>query len=686
MHTTKSGKSARSRRLLPVLIVSVTAFGTALAGALPGPAGGAAGGVEAPRRSPEEVGAADVSAASTDTAAPVAVSADGTTRVIVGLDAAQTPEHELDARGAFAQRVEIAVAQDDLADELSGTDATVVREIDAAPYSVVEASPEVLDDLENSPIVTSVEPDRLLEASLNSTTPLVGADAAQAEGYDGTGATVAVLDTGVDRTHPYLSGRVVREACFSYNACPNRGSAQTGTGSARPCSYGAGCWHGTHVTGIAAGKDQSGGTYTGVAPGADIFAIQVFSPVGGYVLDRWGTLHAVGVADEMSGWSSGGFPAWDIARSFALRDSDGGYILDAWGGLHRAGDAPALGGGPYWKGWDIARGLVLRPDGNGGYVMDGWGGLHRVGNAPPLSGAPYWSGWDIARDVALHPDGGGYTLDGWGGIHEWGGAPKLAGGPYWKGWDIARGLELTADGTGAWIVDAWGGRHAVGTAPSLGSGAYWPGWNIARDVAAVPEATAYTSDLLAALSHVYAQRNTFAKPIASVNMSLGGGLYPVFPWEPATCNDVSPSVTTVLSNLRSAKIAPVAASGNQGSSWQMNFPGCVSHAVSVGATNDSDAIASYSNSGSALDLFAPGQSVVSSVPDFWSTLNPPRGSSNGTSMATPHVAGAFAVLRDKAPAASVSAMLTSLKSHGPWISWDLLSRRRLQLDEALDDF
>lgn len=618
-------------------------------------------------------------------AAEVAVGPDGTARVIVGLDVDATPEHELDPAGAFAQRIEIAVAQDDLDDGLAGTGAETVREIEGLPYVAVEATPEALAALEESPAVASVEPDLLLYASLDSTTPIMGADAAQGMGYDGSGQTIAILDNGVDRTHPFFSGRVVKEACFSHSACPNGGSTQTGTGAARPCSFGDGCWHGTHVAGIAAGDDPNGDLYTGVAPGADVFAVQVFSPVGGYVLDRWGTLHTLGVADPMSGWNSGGFPNWDIARSFVLRDAGGGYILDAWGGLHRAGSAPVMGGGPYWQGWDIARGLALRSDGNSGYVMDGWGGLHRVGGAPVIGGAPYWSGWDIARDVALHPDGGGYTLDGWGGIHEWGGAPKLSGGPYWPGWDIARGLELTADGTGAWVVDAYGGRHGVGTAPSLGGGSYWPPWSIARDVAAVPSATAYTIDVVAGLNHVYQQRNSPGlDPIAAVNMSLGGGLY--F----GTCDSstgVEGAMTTALSNLRAVGIAPVAASGNQGSTSSMNFPACISHAISVGATKDDDSIASFTNLGSVfgapVDLLAPGKGVVSAVPGFWSSASPPRGSSDGTSMATPHVAGAFAVVRDKAPAATVNAMLTSFKNNGAVIQ---TFYRRLQLDASLDDF
>jgi subtilisin family serine protease len=91
----------------------------------------------------------------------------------------------------------------------------------------------------------------------------------------GGGKTIAVLDTGVDRLHPFLGGRVVEEACFSSGSdCPNGQTTQTGTGSAAPCIYSARlCLHGTHVAGIAAGQGLNS---SGVAPNANIMAVQVF--------------------------------------------------------------------------------------------------------------------------------------------------------------------------------------------------------------------------------------------------------------------------------------------------------------------------------------------------------------------------------------------------------------------------
>ena len=93
-------------------------------------------------------------------------------------------------------------------------------------------------------------------------------------GFDGSNEQVAVIDSGIDVNHPALAGKVVYEACFSNGSCPNGGSVQTGAGSAQPCDLGLACQHGTHVAGIVAGTDQS---FPGVAPGAGLVSLQVFS-------------------------------------------------------------------------------------------------------------------------------------------------------------------------------------------------------------------------------------------------------------------------------------------------------------------------------------------------------------------------------------------------------------------------
>ena len=88
-----------------------------------------------------------------------------------------------------------------------------------------------------------------------------------------------MLDTGVDKAHGFLAGRVVSEACFSDGDCPGGVSSSTASGSGVPCTFAPGdCEHGTHVAGIAAGR---GASFDGVAPFANVIAINVFSRATG---------------------------------------------------------------------------------------------------------------------------------------------------------------------------------------------------------------------------------------------------------------------------------------------------------------------------------------------------------------------------------------------------------------------
>jgi subtilisin family serine protease len=102
--------------------------------------------------------------------------------------------------------------------------------------------------------------DRKVTATLDESVPLVGAPAAWAAGYDGKGSRVAVLDTGIDATHPDLAGKVVASQSF----------VDTGPPIDR---HG----HGTHVASTIAG---TGSTYRGVAPGADLIIGKVLNDRG----------------------------------------------------------------------------------------------------------------------------------------------------------------------------------------------------------------------------------------------------------------------------------------------------------------------------------------------------------------------------------------------------------------------
>ncbi|MEU3601466.1 S8 family serine peptidase [Streptomyces sp. NPDC006798] len=106
--------------------------------------------------------------------------------------------------------------------------------------------------------------DAVVKPGLDRTTTQIGAPAAWSRSYDGTGVKIAVLDTGIDDTHPDLAGRVVAERDFSGSA-----DAKDRHG------------HGTHVASTAAGRGVKDARFKGVAPGATLINGKVLADNGG---------------------------------------------------------------------------------------------------------------------------------------------------------------------------------------------------------------------------------------------------------------------------------------------------------------------------------------------------------------------------------------------------------------------
>jgi len=214
---------------------------------------------------------------------------EGRARVIVELrlPGAHVPEGQLSTAAAVAvQRADIASAQSQVLAQLAGRDHTVTQQFATVPHLALEVGSDALAQLEASGFhVRRVVADTPNRPMLPQSVPLVQASQAWSLGYDGTGTTVAILDTGVDKTHQFLAGKVIEEACFSSGTslCPNGQPTQFGPGSGVTCSL-SGCWHGTHVAGIAAGNGNVscfGQPCSGVAKGAQIMAVQVFSRADG---------------------------------------------------------------------------------------------------------------------------------------------------------------------------------------------------------------------------------------------------------------------------------------------------------------------------------------------------------------------------------------------------------------------
>lgn len=200
-------------------------------------------------------------------------------------------------------------------------------------------------------------------------------------------------------------------------------------------------------------------------------------------------------------------------------------------------------------------------------------------------------------------------------------------------------------------------RTLQGVAPQ----AYLVAVNVFHDN--VPEGApiTWTSDQIAALEWII-DNPTFPAPgsgdpipVAAINMSLGGGSNSDF------CDADPRSPAIVL--LRGMGIATVIASGNSYSNRALAAPGCIGAAVTVGAVTRTDTVADFSNSHFPVDLLAPGVGIRSAL---MSMGGAPIGAIayNGTSMATPHVAGTYALLREAFPEATVDQIEYALKTTG----------------------
>jgi subtilisin len=400
-------------------------------------------------------------------------------RVIVRVREPYQPEGRLGRAAATAQRARIRSRIQGVLGRVPTRAAA--RRFQLIPYFAATVDAAALSRLAGDPDVVSVEEDRRARPTLIESGPLVGAPAAWASGFTGQDWTVAVLDTGVDTSHPFLAGKVVSEACYSNaggtangtSLCPGGAASSTAVGAGVHCGIG-GCDHGTHVAGIVAGV---GTNAAGIARDARLISMQVFTR------------------------------------------------------------------------------------------------------------------FDTTADCGFQ----------------------------------------------------------------------------------VPCLLSYASDAVLALERVFILKDTYN--IAAVNMSLGAGRF----FSQSRCDADNPALKAAIDTLRSAGIATVAASGNDGYFDSMSAPACISSAISVGASTKRDRMSSFTNAAPFLNLLAPGSEITSAVPGGG------VGEKHGTSMAAPHVSGAWALLKQRRRSASVSQVLSALVRTGVPVTDPLTSLvfPRIRVDAAL---
>jgi subtilisin family serine protease len=192
------------------------------------------------------------------------------------------------------------------------------------------------------------------------------------------------------------------------------------------------------------------------------------------------------------------------------------------------------------------------------------------------------------------------------------------------------------------INDGYGSSDCEGHGTHVASTAAGTQFGVAKNAMIVPvrvldcTGRGTYSGFISGMDWILSSWNPNSKVRAVVNMSLGG--------------PYSSSLNSAVARLTNAGITVVAAAGNDAIDACYDSPGSAPSAITVGATDRADARALYSNYGSCVDIHAPGSRIVGAGHTSPSAVD----TMDGTSMASPHVAGIAAVYLGLNPSATVA--------------------------------
>jgi thermitase len=265
-------------------------------------------------------------------------------------------------------------------------------------------------------------------------------------------------------------------------------------------------------------------------------------------------------------------------------------------------------------------------------------GFHNTGQTggTPDADIDAPEGWDAAG-LATFPNSGGATV----GIVDTGidrAHPDLAGKTAGCATSISAGTMIS---NGVCDDDNGHGTHVAGTVAANtnnGIGVAGTAFNsrlVICKALHTAAGTGLTSDVANCINW------TAAQGVDVISMSLGGG--------------ESETLRRAVQNAHAGGAGPlqVAAAGNDGDAT-LNYPAAYQEVVSVAATDNRDARASFSNANGDVEIAAPGVDILSTF------LGTTYIELSGTSMATPHVAGVASLLFDRDPAASSATIRSRL--------------------------